>query len=89
MLDKTPVQDDDDLGKRSAKTNFNIQRIFKYFVLFLCIGVIALLAVVFTCAMIADSDFRKSVNAEIVDNIVGIIIAGLAIIGINLGMLRK
>jgi formate hydrogenlyase subunit 3/multisubunit Na+/H+ antiporter MnhD subunit len=84
-----PLANDDDLAKRTATTSFNIRRIFKYFVLFLCMGVILLLAVIFCGAICTDRDFRDAVSNELKDNIVGIVITGLAVIGINLGILKS
>lgn len=56
--------------------------------LFLSIGLILFLTVLFVGALCTSREFRDSVNNEVKDNIVGIIITGLAVIGIQLGALR-
>jgi hypothetical protein len=84
-----PLENDDDLGRRSKELDFNIRRIFRYFVLYLSMAVILVLTVTFVAAIATSRTFRDAVNAEIKDNIVGIIITGLAVIGINLGALRR
>jgi formate hydrogenlyase subunit 3/multisubunit Na+/H+ antiporter MnhD subunit len=89
MADQTPLNSDDDIATRTAVTNFNISRIFKYFLLTLCMAVILLLAAIFCAAICTSRTFRDVVNNELKDNIIGIVITALAVIGINLGALRK
>ena len=89
MLDQAPLSSDDDITSKTALTNFNISRIFRYFLLVACMALILLLAIIFCAAICSSRTFRDAVNNELKDNIIGIVITTLAVIGINLGVLRK
>ncbi len=84
-----PLTSDDDLAARAARTKFNISRIFRYFLLVVCMAVILLLTIIFLGEICRNRSFRESVNGQLKDNIMGIVITSLAIIGINLDTLRR
>ena len=85
----TPLKNDDDLAARVAYTSFNISRIFRYFLLCVSMALILLLAIVFCAAMVTNRTYRDGVNAQLKENIVGIVITSLAVVGINLDKFRK
>lgn len=80
---RQPLTDDDDLAKRSKRDDFWIKRSFKWFTLALIIFLLVFLAYYFCKELISNDAFRNSILDQIKSNIIGIIVAGLAIIGIN------
>lgn len=90
MADRpVPVTSDDALAAQAARTRFNISRIFRYFLLGICMSVILVLTIIFLAAIFRSRTFRDAVNNQLKDNIIGIVITSLAVIGINLDTLRK
>lgn len=79
-----PYADDRDISRRQASDDFWIRRIFKFAVLAVAIGVLLILASVFCIELVQNNQFRQSVVKLLRDNLVGIVVAGLAIIGITI-----
>jgi heme/copper-type cytochrome/quinol oxidase subunit 2 len=81
--ERQPLRDDNDLAKRAAKDDFVIKRIWKFAVLASAVIILLFVTIVFCWQTTNNTPFRTRMLDIIQTNIAAIVIAGLAIIGIN------
>lgn len=78
-----PLIDDTDLQKRRAKDDYHVQRILKFFGLFVFIMVVIVLGFLFIQKCVNDHIFQNAVMEIIKQNLSGIFFFGFSLMGIK------
>jgi hypothetical protein len=83
MSNTEPLQDEEDLDRRRARDDYNIERVVKFTFLVVFIVLILVIFGAFLYKFFLDQNFQNGVLDLVKQNISGIIFFAISVLGLN------